>query len=146
MMTSDLKALESRFRQSVIKHFESVTQTKGMSFDANRVAIALDPNGTTLVTAPTNNCSQLAYVYRMSDQSCSRLKPGLYEISIVDALPKLYYLETGGTKTLVDLKIPDKDPVKISTPIGDWMCENAPGSLQETCQSFVACAAYEFCN
>jgi len=32
------------------------------------------------------------------------------------------------------------------TPAGDDLCGEARGSLRDFCQSFVACAAYDFCN
>lgn len=67
---------------------------------------------------------------------------GLYQLQQIRKSPVLYRFDREG-KHRVEFKANPSEPAKFHTPLGDDMCAGAPGSLQDYCQSLVACAAYE---
>ena len=145
-MKQVLHDAEAQFRSAVLKHFQAAAGRYGTSFDTNRAVVALAPSGITLATAPTKKGTHMAFIHRCAEEGVC-LKSGLYEMGSIDGQPCLYYQGPDGDKTRFDFKAPDTDPIRLSTPLGDWMCEKAPDLIKDYCQSFVACAAYDlFCG
>lgn len=72
-----------------------------------------------------------------------QIDSGLFQMKLLRKTPVMYHFDTKGNKQPYDFAPNPRQPAKFSTPLGDDMCGEAEGSLQQYCQSFVACAAYE---
>lgn len=148
-MAKDIREAKNLFKEAVLQRFEAAAHSYGEKFDASRSVVALAPSGVTIATAPsdTKGNSYLAYISRDSRKCRSNLQSGFYEIIIDGDSPKLYFQGPDCGRELVNFKPPETDPVMLSTPLGDWMCGNAPSLISDFCQTFVACAAYDlFCG
>lgn len=146
-MEATIKTAGITFQTAVTKRFEQISQEQRNPIETKDVVVALAPNGTTLATAPnTDNNTYLILVERSEGQSCSKLETGLYEMVVVDSEPFIYRHGEKGSRNLISLTSPDSTPAPFRTPLGNDMCRNAPSLIQDFCQRFVACAAYElFC-
>lgn len=147
IMESTVKTAGSTFKAVVTKRFKQTSREANASIDTTNVVVALAPNGTTLATAPNQEKNTyLILVERSDDQDCSKLGTGLYEFVVVDSEPYIYRLGERGSRELIGLTSSDSTPTPFRTPLGNDMCRNAPNLIQEFCQRFVACAAYDlFC-
>lgn len=72
-----------------------------------------------------------------------QVKSGLFQMKMLRKTPVMYHFDEKGNKQRYDFAPNPRKPAKLTTPLGDDMCENISGSLHDYCQSFVACAAYE---
>lgn len=69
------------------------------------------------------------------------LAPGFYQIQLNQHTPVVYHFDQYGKHRLT-FDARRNTTSKFHTPLGDEMCGKAPGSIQDFCQTFVACAGY----
>ena len=137
-----LLTLEDDWRRAATFAVQDEARTLGLTvLDEDAVFTLLPGAGGTLSSMPASSGSHLLYLSRPT----SRLKAGLYQ-AVLDSTgrARLYYSDPQLGRVTAALRVPPGDPAAFHTPLGDDMCKNAPDLIMEFCQTFVACAAYDF--
>jgi hypothetical protein len=137
-----LLTLEDDWRRAATFAVQDEARSRGITIVDEHAAFTLLPGaGGTLSSTPGNSASHVLYLSRPAH----RLKAGLYQ-AVVDSAgrAKLFYFDPQLGRLTATLRVPPGDPVAFHTPLGDDMCKNAPNLLMAFCQTFVACAAYDF--
>lgn len=92
----------------------------------------------------TETGSVALYVGADEKQVNRHLRPGLYTIGTQRGRPQAFRVDRyGSTRVQFDTGSSDGTQ-RLHSPLGDDMCSKAESSFHEFCQSFVACAAYDF--
>jgi hypothetical protein len=140
----DVNAAEATFRAAVDRNVRAAAGAAGVSFASGGVAMDHAPRNRTIASGRTTRGSVAAFLSRGVARPSGSYKPGLYELSSSGSGAVVRYHDPVGGFVVVPP--PPPGPVEFHTPLGDDLCEGAPGSLQDYCQRIVACWAYDlFC-
>ena len=102
-----------------------------------------NPDSLKLGTITKGKASHMLQIKTASPNRQSRFGSGLYQMKLVNNRPQLFYFDETGRTKLNFKTVPSRNPQMFHTPLGDDMCKNAPALIQNYCQTFVACAAYD---
>jgi hypothetical protein len=145
-VVQNLNTAEATFKTAVNQSMATSATAAGVTLSSSGVQMARVPRDRTLATSATTAGKLALLLSRPVARSSGRYDAGFYELSKNTAGPVVHFYHP----TLGKISIAPPPPpgtAEFHTPLGDDLCEGAPGLLQDYCQQLVSCWAYElYCN
>lgn len=142
----NLNAAETSFKTAATQAMTASASAAGVTLSSTGVQMARVPRDRTIATSATTAGKLALLLSRPVPRGTSRYDAGFYELSGSATAPQVhFYHPTLGKITVAPP--PPPGTAEFHTPLGDDLCEGAPGLLQDYCQEIVSCWGYDlFCN